>query len=164
MSNSLANLLARMRTGSVVLGWGAVAAFGRAQLNRLLEEQYLSWLNESRFIPPMSGLLYVTPDQTESVQLDSLLLGKPVLSFASASLQRSRVTVTMHRAISARKEASASIFFLFVDDVGRDSVHHIDHRLDAIHHGGVGAFGGRGDQHLACAGCEMRGGLVAFGE
>ena len=96
MSNSLANLLARMRTGSVVLGWGAVAAFGRAQLNRLLEEQYLSWLSDSRFIPPMSGYLYVTPDQTESVQLDSLLLGKPVLSFASASLQRSRVTVTMN--------------------------------------------------------------------
>lgn len=96
MSNSLANLLARMRTGSVVLGWGAVAAFGRAQLNRLLEEQYLSWLSDSRFIPPMTGYLYVTPDQTESVQLDSLLLGKPVLSFASASLQRSRVTVTMN--------------------------------------------------------------------
>ena len=55
MSNSLANLLARMRTGSVVLGWGAVAAFGRAQLNRLLEEQYLSWLSDSRFIPPMTG-------------------------------------------------------------------------------------------------------------
>ncbi|UZM15187.1 hypothetical protein LZV00_05275 [Pseudomonas kielensis] len=96
MSNSLANLLARMRAGSVVLGWGAVAAFGRAQLNRLLEEQYLSWLSDSRFIPPMSGYLYVTPDHTESVQLDSLLLGKPVLSFASASLHRSRVTVTMN--------------------------------------------------------------------
>ena len=96
MSNSLANLLARMRSGSVVMGWGAVAAFGRTQLNRLLEEQYLSWLNESRFIPPMSGLFYVTPDQTESVALDSLLLGKPVLSFASASLDRSRVTLTMN--------------------------------------------------------------------
>lgn len=96
MSNSLQDLLARMRGGSVVLGWGAVAAFGRAQLNRLLEEQYLDWLSDSRFIPPMTGFVYVTEDRTESVQLDSLLLGKPVLSFASATLDRSRVTVTMN--------------------------------------------------------------------
>lgn len=96
MANSLQDLLARMRSESVALGWGAVAAFGRAQLNRLLEEQYLSWLNDSRFIPPMTGFLYVNPDRTESVQLDSLLLGKPVLSFASATLDRSRVTVTMN--------------------------------------------------------------------
>lgn len=36
--------------------------------------------------------------------------------------------------------------------------------VDAIHHGGVGTLGGRGDQDLARAGCKMCGGLVAFGE
>lgn len=94
--HSLQSLLERMKGGSVVLGWGAIAAFGRTQLNRLLEEQYLAWLAESRFIPPMSGQFFVTVDNTESVTLDSLLLGKPVLSFASASLSRSRVTLTMN--------------------------------------------------------------------
>lgn len=93
--NSLESLLNQMKGRSVTHGWGAVVAFGRAQLNRLLEEQYLTWLHEGRFVPPISGEVYID-DQTESMQLDNLLLGKPVLSFASASLNQSMVTLTMN--------------------------------------------------------------------
>lgn len=93
--NSRESLLATMRKGPITNGWGAVVAFGRAQLNRMLEEQYLAWLHEGRFVPPISGEVY-TDDQTESMTLDSLVLGKPVLSFASASLNHSLVTLTIN--------------------------------------------------------------------
>ncbi|WP_458129723.1 hypothetical protein [Pseudomonas sp. Z2-11] len=94
--NSLESLLSHMNGVSVCHGWGAIAVFGRAQLNRLLETQYLAWLNESRQLPPLSGEFDVTDDGTESVTLDSLVLGKPVLSFESASLNSHRVTLTMN--------------------------------------------------------------------
>lgn len=94
--NSLESLLNHMNGVSVCDGWGAIAVFGRAQLNRLLEKQYLAWLNESRQLPPLSGEFHLTDDGTESVILDSLVLGKPVLSFESASLNTSRVTLTMN--------------------------------------------------------------------
>ncbi|WP_223516049.1 hypothetical protein [Pseudomonas sp. GL-R-26] len=93
--NSLESLLTRMKRGAITHGWGAVVAFGRAQLNRLLQEQYLGWLQEGRFIPPISGEVF-TDDRTESMKLDNLILGKPVLSFASASLNQSFVTLTMN--------------------------------------------------------------------
>jgi len=93
--NSLETLLNQMKGGSITRGWGAIAAFGRAQLNRLLEEQYLAWLSDSRFIPPISGNI-VLADGAETVELVDLFLGKPVLSFASASLNKSVVTLTMN--------------------------------------------------------------------
>ncbi|VVO42903.1 hypothetical protein [Pseudomonas fluorescens] len=94
--NSLEKLLASMKGRSVCRGWGAITAFGRAQLNRLLEEQYIASLNNSKLLPPLSGYLFVTDDQTESVTLDSIILGKPELSFKSASLNTSRLTLTMN--------------------------------------------------------------------
>lgn len=93
--NSLESLLARMKRGSITHGWGAVVAFGRAQLNRLLQEQYLAWLHEGRFIPPISGEVF-NENRTEFMKLENLILGRPVLSFASSSLNQSFVTLTMN--------------------------------------------------------------------
>lgn len=95
MSNSLESLLNRMQGGSITNKWGAIVAFGREQLNRLLEVQYLTWLHDGRFIPPISGVAYID-SRTESMTLDGVLLGKPVLSFESASLNESKVTLTMN--------------------------------------------------------------------
>ncbi|WP_458378116.1 hypothetical protein [Pseudomonas fluorescens] len=94
-SNSLQTLLNQMKGASVTRDWGAIAVFGQAQLNRLLEEQYLAWLSDSRFIPPISGNIVLGGGE-ESVELVDLFLGKPVLSFGSASLNRSVVTLTMN--------------------------------------------------------------------
>ncbi|WP_434574621.1 hypothetical protein J3P88_08015 [Pseudomonas sp. Z3-6] len=95
MSNSLEILLNRMRGHSITNKWGAIVAFGREQLNRLLEVQYLTWLHDGRFIPPINGVAYID-DRTESMTLDGVLLGKPVLSFETASLNESKVTLTMN--------------------------------------------------------------------
>ncbi|OOG79741.1 hypothetical protein B0E42_29260 [Pseudomonas sp. A25(2017)] len=95
MSNSLQNLLNRMQGRSITHQWGAIVAFSREQLNRLLEVQYLTWLHDGRFIPPINGVAYID-DRTESMTLDGVLLGKPVLSFETASLNESKVTLTMN--------------------------------------------------------------------
>lgn len=94
-ANSLESLLARMKGGSITHGWGAIAAFGQVQLNRLLQEQYLAGLQEGRLIPPLTGEVF-TKDRTESMKLDSLMLGQPKLSFKKASLNHSNVTLTMN--------------------------------------------------------------------
>ncbi|MFJ4443665.1 hypothetical protein ACIPZ8_16420 [Pseudomonas sp. NPDC089422] len=95
MSNSLEELLEKMRQGSVTLGWGAVAAYSRPQLNRLLEQQYLQRLAENNFLPPFSDILKRTaPGQTVSVA--GLEFGTPLLSFSSASVSNSRATLTMN--------------------------------------------------------------------
>lgn len=95
-TNSLVSLLSSMQGRSVCNDWGAVAVFGRTQLNRLLEEQYLEGLSSARFLPPLSGQLFVGLEQTELVQLDAIMFGKPVLSFESASLTASTVTLTLN--------------------------------------------------------------------
>lgn len=93
--NSLQSLLNKMKGRSITSGWGAVAAFGRTQLNQLLEEQYLEWLHEGRFIPPINGDVY-TDSGAEVMTLDNLILGKPVLSFAQASLNQPKVFLTIN--------------------------------------------------------------------
>ncbi|KQN45038.1 hypothetical protein ASE98_08845 [Pseudomonas sp. Leaf48] len=94
-THSLNSLLEKMKRGSITSGWGAVLAFGRAQLNRMLQEQYLAWLDKGRFIPPITGEVF-TESRTESMKLEGLVLGQPVLSFRKALLNQSFVTVSMN--------------------------------------------------------------------
>lgn len=96
MKTSLEDLLADMSGRSVCFGWGAVAVFSRAALNQLLADQYLDGLNASRFLPPMSGKLFLTPDDTEYATFGSIVFGKPELSFESSSLAGSSASLKMN--------------------------------------------------------------------
>jgi hypothetical protein len=131
--NSLESLLNQMKGGSVTHGWGAIAAFGRAQLNRLLEEQYLAWLSDSRFVPPISGEIDVA-DGAESVKLEDLFLGKPVLSFASASLNQSIVTLKMNivgGTYTAMSHAIGSVpRLMFSFSITEEMGYHIELKVD----------------------------------
>lgn len=96
MSNSRQQLLAYMQQGETTQGWGAISAFGRARLNRLLEQQFVASFDEFSFLPPFSmEKIYLTDDQTEWMQLQSVVLSKPLLSFETASLDNSRATLTL---------------------------------------------------------------------
>ncbi|MGJ7549405.1 hypothetical protein [Pseudomonas alloputida] len=95
MANSLEELLEKMRQGSVTLGWGAVAAYSRPQLNRLLEQQYLHRLAENNFLPPFSDILKRTA-LGQTVSVTGLEFGTPLLSFSSASVSNSKATLTMN--------------------------------------------------------------------
>ncbi|WP_030131405.1 hypothetical protein [Pseudomonas sp. QTF5] len=96
MKTSLKDLLENMNGRSVCFGWAAVAVFSRTALNQLLADQYLDGLNASRFLPPMSGELSLTPENTESATFESIVFGKPVLSFEKSSLAGSTASLTMN--------------------------------------------------------------------
>jgi len=95
MSNSLGQLLAHMRMGSVTLGWGAVAAYSRQRLNHLLERQYLTRLKENTYLPPFSDSL-TGQSVGDALKLQGLQFGSPLLSFDSASMSDSKATVAMN--------------------------------------------------------------------
>ncbi|MGX1017617.1 hypothetical protein AB7M33_000293 [Pseudomonas sp. Y3 TE3536] len=95
MSNSLAQLLAHMSKGSVTLGWGAVAAYSRQRLNQLLERQYFTRLKENTYLPPFSDSL-TGKNVGDSLKIQGLGFGSPLLSFDSASMSDSKATVTMN--------------------------------------------------------------------
>lgn len=96
MSNSRQQLLAYMQQGETTQGWGAISVFGRARLNRLLEQQFVAGFDEFSFLPPFSmEKIYLADDQTEWMQLHAVVLSKPLLSFETASLNNSSATLTL---------------------------------------------------------------------
>ncbi|BBP57884.1 hypothetical protein [Pseudomonas sp. St316] len=103
--NSLESLLERMARGSVTQGWGAVSIFSRGRLNRLLEQQYIERFNNLGFLPPFSGKVFLNDLQSRYVELESITLGQPRLSFNTASLTNSTALLTMN-VLSGRYVAS----------------------------------------------------------
>ena len=95
MFYSLEQLLEKMKQGSVTLGWGAVAVYSRRQLNRLLEQQYLQRLAENNFLPPFSDILK-RKAVGQTVSVEGLEFGTPMLSFSSASVSDSKATLTLN--------------------------------------------------------------------
>lgn len=96
MSNSLQDLLQIMAEGSVTRGWGAVSVFGRARLNHLLEQQYIENFKDYRFLPSFMGSLFLDGQGVDRAELENIELGRPLLSFSTASLTNSRALLTMN--------------------------------------------------------------------
>lgn len=96
VSNSKDQLLEYMRDRETTQNWGAICMFGRARLNRLLEQQFVAGFDEFSFLPSFSiQRIDLTDDQTEWMELDSIILSKPLLSFETASLDNSRATLKL---------------------------------------------------------------------
>ncbi|WP_369990426.1 hypothetical protein [Pseudomonas xanthosomatis] len=96
MSNSMEQLLARMRQGPITLGWGAVAAFSRSRLNNLLEQQYLARLADNSTLPPFSRPRADINKDQWNFEVKGLEFGPPLLSFSNASLSGSKSLVRMN--------------------------------------------------------------------
>lgn len=92
---SLQDLLTAMQGRSITLGWGAVLCFGRSRLNALLEEQFVDRMGRFHQMLPVSGMLNLNLDGTVVATLNSIRVGTPRLSFESASLRNSTVTLTL---------------------------------------------------------------------
>ena len=96
VGNSKDQLLEYMRARETTQDWGAICMFGRARLNRLLEQQFVAGFDEFSFLPAFSiQRIDLTDDQTEWMELDSIILSKPLLSFETASLDNSRATLKL---------------------------------------------------------------------
>lgn len=96
MSHSLEQILEHLKEGPSTFGWGAVLSFGRDELNRLIKEQYIRGFDGFGFLLPFSKTLPVNDDKTEQLELRGIVLGAPVLSFESASLNKASLTVTLN--------------------------------------------------------------------
>jgi hypothetical protein len=94
-SNSLADILEKMRQGSITEKWGAVCAFDRERLNRVLQQQWLEQYDGTHYVPVFSGQMDLNESKTEYGVLNNILLGKPLLSFEPAALDNSRATLTL---------------------------------------------------------------------
>lgn len=95
--NSREEILKQMAGQSVTFGWGAVTVFNKTRLNRLLEQQYVSRMEGNSFFPGFAGEISLSSSLNATVKLDSVVLGKPLLSFEqAASLDESMATVTLN--------------------------------------------------------------------
>ena len=93
-NNSRDAILASMEGKSSTWGWGAITAFSRARVNNLIEQQFIEGYSEGRYFPFFKGAFSLDALYRD-VNIKSLILGRPLLSFESADLDRSRVTVTL---------------------------------------------------------------------
>ncbi|MDU8502907.1 hypothetical protein RYB01_27485 [Pseudomonas syringae] len=95
MSNSRSELLAYMQNNPSTSEWGAISIFSRARLNRLLEQQFVAGFDELSFLPPFNLRdVWLSPDRTVWMDLSSVVLSSPLLSFETASLDNSQATLT----------------------------------------------------------------------
>ncbi|MCM2464456.1 hypothetical protein HGO40_29020 [Pseudomonas sp. CG7] len=96
IGHSKTELLRKLTGKGVTLGWGAIVAFDRAHINQILQKQYLSHMNDLSFLMPFSRRFFTHEEEFEEIQLERMVLGEPRLSFESASLVNSEVTLTMN--------------------------------------------------------------------
>jgi len=94
-SNSLAAIIEKMKEGSITWKWGAVCAFSRERLNRILQQQWLEKYDGTGYLPVFSGTMDLNDTGTEYAVMNNVLLGKPLLSFEPARLDTSRAKLTL---------------------------------------------------------------------
>ncbi|MBC3383552.1 hypothetical protein [Pseudomonas sp. SWRI179] len=94
-SNSLADIVEKMKAGSITRGWGAVCAFNRERLNRVLQQQWLEKYDGASYLPVFSGSMDLNDSGTEYGVMTQVMLGKPLLSFEPARLDTSRAKLTL---------------------------------------------------------------------
>ncbi|MDP9784029.1 hypothetical protein [Pseudomonas fluorescens] len=94
-TNSIADIVEKMKEGSITWGWGAVCVFNRERLNRVLQQQWLDKYDGSNYLPTFSGTMDLNTPATEYGVMKNILLGKPLLSFEPARLDTSRAKLTL---------------------------------------------------------------------
>lgn len=92
--NSLASLLAWLKEGSQMLGWGMILAVERDKANILLLQEYMTRFRDSSYLKPVSGSV-LTDDNQWRVGLHSVVLDAPRLSFENADVSRSKAMLSM---------------------------------------------------------------------
>ncbi|MEB0207280.1 hypothetical protein [Pseudomonas sp. CCC3.1] len=98
MSNSLEQLLLRMKDTPSTVGWGAILVVGQSQVNALFTQQYADAFSELQFLPPLTDELYLDSGQTIKAQLKGVVLGplEVLFDFEHSSLQSSVLTIRLN--------------------------------------------------------------------
>ncbi|MEN5305394.1 hypothetical protein [Pseudomonas sp. TWI628] len=93
-TNSKSELLKRLAEGNVMFDWGAIVAFDRGQINRMLREEYLSAFSNHSYLAPFSIAVGIGDD--ERATLSNIVLGAPQVSFENATFTNRSVTVRLN--------------------------------------------------------------------
>jgi hypothetical protein len=88
-------LLERLRQGGVMYNWGAIVAIDGAQINRMLEQQFLAAFDDQRFILPFEDTFALDDGPLEFLSLSNVVLGPPRLSFEGSTMVNAKAKVTM---------------------------------------------------------------------
>ncbi|MEG0379645.1 MAG: hypothetical protein RR614_14305, partial [Eubacterium sp.] len=94
MQKTFNDLMVAMSDRSWTLGHDAVLMINRAKVNRLLDQQYVEHFNSNAFPKEINQEFDLNDDLTERLELDSLTLSSPQLSFDAADFSNSRATAT----------------------------------------------------------------------
>lgn len=93
---TLNEVLALMQGRLTTRGWDALFICDRLRINYLLEQQYVTRYEEFTFLPYLNGRTIINASESQSVEVKSIVLGAPKVSFESATLADSSATVTMN--------------------------------------------------------------------
>lgn len=98
MSNSLEQLILQMKDTPSTLGWGAILVLGQSQVNSLFQQQYSEAFSDLKFLPPLSGELYLDSEKSIKAQLGAVVLGpiEVLFDFEESSLQSSYLTMRLN--------------------------------------------------------------------
>jgi len=88
------DLLEILKDKTVTLGWDAVAVYERDHVNMVMEQQYVNKVAEGTHFPPISKRLEDVGN-SQTIILDSLLIGTPLISFEEANIESSYVKVRL---------------------------------------------------------------------
>lgn len=93
---TLNEVLALMQGRLITRDWDALFICDRLRINYLLEQQYVKRYEEFTFLPYLNGRTAINASEGQSLEVKSILLGAPKVSFESATLADSSATVTMN--------------------------------------------------------------------
>lgn len=92
--NSLASILAWMKSGTRMSGWGLVVALERRKTNLIVLQEYITRFSENSYLPPIKGEVPLTDNKTKML-IHDYVMDVPVLSFENADSNDSRAMLTM---------------------------------------------------------------------
>jgi len=88
------DLLQSLKDKTVTLGWDAISIFDRNHVNMVMEQQYVNKMANGTHFPLISKTVVGNGD-SQTIILDSLLFGPPLVSFEASNIESSYVKVRL---------------------------------------------------------------------
>lgn len=95
-------LLERLREGPQTLGWGAILAFSRHDLNRLLERSHIERCRRALHIPPFKG--FIGDSDSAGEYFDGCTFSAARLSFEGADVQQAEPGVRLTMSVISGRQ------------------------------------------------------------
>ena len=88
--------LQQLRNENLLCGWGAALSIGRKTLNSLLQDAYLTSLNNMTYLEPFTERFPINEGNSQVIEIEGLVLGPTQVSFEHAVATDRLVVVRMN--------------------------------------------------------------------